>query len=448
MPIPLTDWQDNNILILGFAREGESVLKFLREKFPRKKITIWDQASKEKILPDRLEIVNGDSNIQAIFDVGDWLKLSDWDNFDVIIKSAGIPVKNLPKTILSKLTSETEMFFDLCPGVIVGITGTKGKSTTSSLIYDILKAAGKKVVLLGNIGKPALDYLADGDKKTTFVFELSSHQLQTLKKSPHIAVLLNIFPEHLDFYENFADYINAKANITKFQSENDYLIFNSDDQQTKKIADSSSAKLNPLGQDDLILARELSQGSKLLGEFNLSNIAAAVKVTELFQVSKTITKKAIKDFQPLEHRLEPVGTYQGITFYNDSLATIPEATIAALDTLGDDVETIFLGGFDRGVDYQSLVKRLRQSQVHNLILFPTTGSKIWDTIMSQDPTAARRFKHFSVQNMADGVKLAYQYTTKGKIALLSCASTSFNLFKDYRDRGDQFKKYVQQFGQK
>ena len=406
----INELKDKKILILGFGREGRDTLLFLKKLFPKKKIGIADRKLSK-----------------------DYLK--NLDKYDVIIKSPGIPFKILPRSVLGRITSQTEIFFDNCPGKIIGITGTKGKSTTASLIYDILKAGKIKAHLVGNIGKPVLNLLpsapfAAARVKDVYVYELSSFQLTNLKKSPHIAVLLNIYQEHLDYYRSFKEYAQAKANITLHQTKDDFLIYNSTDKLVSQIAKKTKAKIIPI------------KG----GYYNLDR-QAAKKVGKLFKIPKEKIEKAINNFKPLPHRLEPVGTYRGVTFYNDSLATIPEATIAALDILGDRVETIFLGGFDRKIDFKGLAKRVLQSKIKNIILFPTSGKRIWEALRLTSFAQGKKLpKHYFLDNMQKAVKLAYKYTGKGKICLLSCASPSFGLFKDYAERGDLFKKYVKKFG--
>lgn len=400
----LNELKNKKILILGYGREGKDTFLFLKKLFPKKKIAVADQKFGKNYLD----------------------KIGD---YDVIIKSPGIPFKILPKNILKKITSQTEIFFDNCPGQIVGITGTKGKSTTTALIYDILKAGKIKAHLGGNIGQPVLNLLFSATPKDVYVYELSSFQLTNLKKSPHVAVLLNIFREHLDYYRNFQEYVSAKANITLYQTKNDFLIYNAGDKLVSRIAKKSEAKKIPIKGGYYELDRQ-----------------AARKAGELFKIPKEKIEKAIKNLKPLPHRLESVGSFQGIAFYNDSLATIPEATILALNTLGDSVDTIFLGGFDRGRDFKELAKRVWQSKIKNIILFPTSGQRIWQEIKKINRN--KTITHFSAKSMAEAVKLAYEYTAKGKICLLSCASPSFGLFKDYEERGNLFKKYVKIYGKK
>ena len=431
--------RNKKILILGFGREGRDNLKFLRKLFPKKVIGIADQKqfsiSKEGA---RLRREGGGSGVVQFPNVKFHLGknyLKALKNYDVIIKSPGIPFKILPKSALNKVTTQTEIFFDNCPGKIIGVTGTKGKSTTASLIYQILKACperSRRAHLVGNIGKPVLSLLFRAKPNDIYVYELSSHQLYNLKKSPRIAVFLNIYPEHLDYYRNFKEYASAKANITRYQTKDDYLIFNSGDKLVKEIAKKSKAKKIPIK-----------------GEYYDLNRASARAVGKIFKIPSKIIEKAIREFKPLPHRLELVGTFKGITFYNDALSTIPETAILAMEALGKRVQTIFLGGFDRKIDFKKLAKSvLENKNIKNVILFPTTGKKIWKALRLASPAQGKKLpKHFFVDNMPEAVKLAYQNTQKGKICLLSCASTSFSIFRDYKEKGNLFKKYVKKYSQ-
>ena len=400
----LNELKDKKILILGFGREGKDTLFFLKKLFPRKKIDVADQK----------------------FDKNYLKKLK---GYDLIIKSPGIPFKILPKHSLKKISTQTEIFFENCPGKIVGITGTKGKSTTSSMIYKILREGGVKAHLVGNIGKPVLSSLLKARREDVFVYELSSHQLYNLKKSPHIAVLLNIYPEHLDYYRSFTEYAKTKANITLHQAKEDFFVFNSKDKLIRQFAKKTKAKKIPIE-----------------GKYYSLNKAAAKAVGKIFKIPDKIISKVLKDFKYLVHRLEPVGTFGGITFYNDALATIPEATLAAIEALGRRVETIMLGGFERNITFRNLAEKVLKSKIKTVILFPTTGEKIWREILRQ-AHGKKLPKHFFTNNMREAVALAYQHTNKGKICLLSTASSSFSIFKDYKEKGNLFKKYVKRLGQ-
>jgi UDP-N-acetylmuramoylalanine--D-glutamate ligase len=451
--------KNKKILILGFAREGIDTLRFLRKLFPEKVLGIADRSRLEEFPKNIQKLISSvfhdrekNGAREKLYLGKNYLKaLKD---YDVIVKSPGIPPKTI-KPFLRRdqiVTSQTEIFFDNCPGKIIGITGTKGKSTTASLIYEVLRSGGLKAHLLGNIGKPVLSHLFEAKSDDIYVCELSSHQLLNLKKSPPIAVFLNIYPEHLDYYENFKQYLKAKQNICRYQTKSDFFLYNPDNKyvsQTAKITRAQKIALNPQKTKAFLEKRGRSDLPQLLGEFNLLNMASAIEVGRFFKVPDKIIAKALKSFKPLPHRLEFAGSYKGIRFYNDSLATIPEATIAALDALGNDVETIFLGGFDRGLDFKNLARKILSSQIKTLIFFPTTGQRIWQAIILDENGSKRFFFNpFFIDNMKEGVKLAFEHTSKGKICLLSCASPSFGLFKDYQERGDLFKKCVKEAGRR
>ena len=406
------DLKERSILILGLGREGISTLNFLSSHFPNKKFGMADV--REKInLPDCVDkTFFGDKYLEGL------------EEYDVIVKSPGIPF--LPEIKKAKrmgkiITSATEIFFDECMGNIIGITGTKGKSTTTALIYEVLKAAHLDVYLVGNIGIAPLELLEKGNENSVFIYELSSFQLEDLNKSPHIAVITNIYPEHLDHHGNFDAYTDAKMNIVKFQKEDDFVIFNKDNKEALNFAQASKAK-NKIGYSAQLPI----------------NTRPAEIIGKIFNIPEGKIKHAIKNFKTLPHRLEFVGKFRGIKFYNDSLSTIPQAIIRALQILGEDVETLIAGGFDRGLDYSILAPAIANSKIKNLILFPTTGEKIGQLVSAE-------VNKFNVDNMKDAVDLAFKNTDKGKIVLLSPAATSFNLFKDYEDRGNQFKDWVSFF---
>lgn len=464
-----------SVLILGLGVEGRSTLRFLRAQFPEKTFGVADAQPLEKISPELRQLLVGDSRIRLHFGDG---YMESLKQYDVIVKSPGIPV-NLPayKEALAagkQFTSQTALFFANCSGIVIGVTGTKGKSTTASLVYAMLKKTDPGARLLGNIGVPPLDVLwerglpgrIDEERarrsRSQFVYELSSHQLEGLRQSPHIAVLLNIVPEHLDYYESFEQYVDAKENSTRFQNENDFLIYDSDHELPAQIA--ARSKATKIGcslkhartpgcyvSGDCIVYRCASGEEQrivdahdvsLPGRFNLINVAAACAAAITAGVPTDQIAKAVREFRPLEHRLELVGTFAGVTYYNDSIATVPEATIGALDTLGDAVETVLLGGADRGIDFSNLAKRLSTSAVKTVILFPPSGERIWKAIVDNAPKGSRLPQHFFVDSMEQAVQLAKEHTSAGKICLHSPSSPSFGLFRDYRDRGEQFKRLV------
>lgn len=433
-------FKDKKILILGFAREGASTLAYLRIKGNNGLIAIYDRKRLVDLDKKWQDAINSDPNHKLFLgeDLTDFLSKNGAE-YDLIFKTAGIPKKLIPADILPKITTQTNIFLAECKGTIIGVTGTKGKSTTSSLIYEMLKKSGKKTILVGNIGKPCLDLLGETDNKTMVIFEMSSHQLSTLKKSPHIAVFLNIFREHLDYYRDYEDYIKAKTKITKYQKSTDILIYNGENKKVAEIAKNTKAGLFDYAKIKINIG---INETKLKGLHNLSNLKAVFQVGKLLKIDEAIINQAVTGFAPLRHRLESVGNLNGVSFYNDSLATIPEATVSALDALGDNVQTLITGGFDRGLSYAGLAKRILQSRIKTLILFPTTGETIWNEMVKISDQKDISIKHYFVDTMEKAVNLSLTNTKKGKICLLSCASSSFNLFKDYGDRGDQFVKEV------
>lgn len=443
----LKNFEKKRILILGFGIEGIDSFKFLRNLFPDKIIGVSDKSELKQFSEEVKKILESEEKIELYIGKDYLQKLTE---YDVILKSPGIPL-SLEEIRAAKeggvtITSQAEIFLENCPGKIIGVTGTKGKSTTSSLIYEILKEGNLKSHLVGNIGKPVLSLLSEATEDDIYVYELSSHQLASLRISPGVAIFLNIYPEHLDYYKNFEEYVKAKSNITRFQKSEDYLIFDDQNEIVRKVSKNSKARKIPLNSVKLEHVINIEKIS-LKGKFNLKNIKAAVATAQILGVSEEIIERVIERFKPLPHRLEFVGEYQGIEFYNDALSTIPQATSGAIDALGEDVQTIILGGFDRNLEFDKLAQKILDSKIENIILFPTTGIKILEAI--KDKATQLKIKEmpksFSVDNMKDAVRVAYENTDCDKICLLSTASPSFSIFKDYKEKGNLFKKYVKEF---
>ncbi|MBI3341800.1 UDP-N-acetylmuramoyl-L-alanine--D-glutamate ligase [Candidatus Curtissbacteria bacterium] len=418
------------IIVLGIGKEGLSTLNFLRSKLKNISIAVADEQPLEKLSKDAQVVIKNDPSIELCLGK-DYLK--DIEKYDLVFKTPGIPSKKIPAK--TNITSQAEIFLELFGNQIIGVTGTKGKSTTASLIYKILKDAGKDAELVGNIGSPALDHLKDTTRKI-FVYELSSYQLENVKASPHIAVLLNIFEEHLDYHGTLDSYAKAKANITKWQSENDFIVFNQNSGAVKAIVDSSPAQKVSFSAKD---ESKFFQATKLKGKHNQNNILAAAAVASILKIPPAAIKKSIEGFEPLKYRLEFVAKRNGIEFYNDSISTIPESTIAALQSLAPNVSTLILGGLNRGVNYKTLAQKIIDEKIENLILFPETG-QIVEEELKKIPSLQPNCQ--SVSNMKDAVAAAAKITPWGKICLLSPAAASFNIFRDYQDRGDQFTTEV------
>ncbi len=441
-----------NICILGYGKEGKAMVEALEQFAPGCEITIADQNASIEI-----------DNAKHWKQVGTgWLE--NLHKFDVLIKSPGIPLLSELKPHTSKLTSPTQIFLDSIAdsgATVIGVTGSKGKSTTSSLIHHILSSHSSKPTaqsfLIGNIGEPSIAHIADAKKDTIFVLEMSSYQLMDLTVSPEIAVVTSFFPEHLDYHGSLETYKEAKKHIARFQTRDDHIYYNAKYPECKEIAEESVGFIHPFSDLD---APVMIEETKLKGSHNLSNIAVAFLVSEQLGVPEDIIKEAIKNFTPLPHRLESLGVHHGVEWVNDSISTTPESAIAGLDALGDRVQTIILGGHDRGYDFSPLVRRLKTSKVKTVILLPESGKKIGKMIEE----AKLEVECLEVENMEGAVEIAKKQihhdrgsetrsqinnsqfsilNSQYPIVLLSPASPSYGHFKNFEDRGEQFKKNIE-----
>ncbi len=442
-----------SVLIVGYGREGKSVHAWIKKHCPDVTVSVAD---KNKALAV--------SDCQTF--LGDTY-LSRLSGFDTVIRSPGVSpyIPEIATYVRDGgfITSATNIFFSVVTGTTIGITGTKGKSTTSSLIAHILSSVHTDVRLVGNIGAPMLDYVDGASPETIFVMELSSHQLEGSRYSPHVAVVLGIVPEHMDYYPDIFAYAQAKEAIVRFQNESDIVVYNPNHELVSRLVDPSRGRKVWYAQDKregfvsyvdtgAVYVHGASVEQQIVLPVsdiplfgNVENVLAATAACFSAGVGPSEIASAIRTFEPLPHRLEYVGEYRGVRFYNDSLATIPEATIHALTSLGPDVTTLIAGGFDRGLDFTKLGKFIPSTNVRALILFSPTGEKIRQVVTAAG--AKSDVKFYACRTMEEAVKLAYEHTPRGKICVLSPASASFNLFRDYADRGEQFKSYVRELGQ-
>lgn len=435
-------FQNKKILILGFGREGQSTYKLIRKYIKEQTLYIADR---KENFEKNYEFLSQDKNIKCISGEG---YLEDLEEYDVIMKSPGISFVGLDTSkFYNNIKSQLELLLEFFDMFTIGITGTKGKSTTSSLIYKVLKEQNVKSMLLGNIGVPVFDYIDTIPNDTTLILEMSSHQLEYMKLSPNISILLNIYPEHLDHYESFEKYAEAKCNIFKYQNKSDYFIYNSDDETINKFLKDEEAKkykVSLKGNGDIYLKGEniyfndkeiynINTPRNLLGEYNLNNIMFVLAVSEILKLDISKTIKSISDFKTLEHRLEFVGEYNGILYYDNSIATIPKATIEAVKAL-KNVDTLIIGGMDRGLDYTDFVKFLNESDISNIICMPKTGHDIAKNL--KDGRA------YVVNTLDEAVEIAKKHTTKGRVCLLSPAAASYGFFKNFEEKGNIYKELV------
>ena len=346
-----------------------------------------------------------------------------------------------------KIKSQLELLLEFFDNTSIGVTGTKGKSTTSSLIYKVLQDQNLNTVFMGNIGKPAFDFLEEIEKDTYIVLEMSSHQLEFMNVSPNISIVTNLYPEHLDHYNSYNDYAKAKCNIFKYQNENDYLIYDYDNENLKQFIENVKSKVYKVSMKenkDISIKNEkviinnaeiydINSPRNLIGEYNLKNIMFVLGVSEILKLDLKSTIKSIAEFKTLPHRLEFAGEYDGIKFYDNCIATIPDATIEAVKAL-KDVDTLIIGGMDRGLDYTDFAAFLDNSNVKNIICMPKTGHDI-AKLMKSD-------KACIVNTLEEAVLASKRLTEKGKICLISPAAASYGFFKNFEEKGDKFKELV------
>ena len=364
--------ENKKILLLGFGKEGESTYKFLKKHFPEKKLGIAD--SNMNLLEEKSFLFE-DVNVEVMLGK-DYFR--DIDYYDIVIKTPGISLKDIDiSKFRNKITSQLELLLEYIPCFTIGITGTKGKSTTSTLMYQILKEQNKNVMLLGNIGEPIFNDIDDMTEDIILVLELSSHALEFVKKSPNIAILLDIYEEHLDHYSSLEKYIEAKFNVAKYQNNKDIFIYNASNQYIKNhkftykendvaVIESGDLetqkdnciriKKDGIYFDNIKICNEIGE-INLKGTHNLNNILFVIATSKLLNLDIEKTIDTIKNFKPLEHRMEFVAEIDNVRYYNDSISTIPEATINAIKAL-KDVNTVIVGGKDRGVDLEELCEFL------------------------------------------------------------------------------------------
>jgi len=404
--------QYKKIAIFGYGVEGKSFHAFAK-----------------KYLPDS-EIIIVDKNYSDDVNYLDGLREAE-----LIIKSPGISLHNLGIAYEAyNFTSITELFLKYFGSQTIGVTGTKGKSTLVTLIDALMKNAGRKSLLCGNIGISPFEAIETIDAETTVVMELSSHQLYHINYSPHIAVLTNLFPEHLDYYEDLADYYNAKFNIFMHQKEDDIFICNlANPENFFAMQDIKSKQVYNVHADVLKHAVKFNIKN---GYIHHATLQILEKLAAILKTDEQSYLKTIETFKTLPHRLAYVDDVNGVSYINDSISTIPEATMEAVKIL-KNVDTLILGGNDRGVDYDALVKFLRESSVQNIICFSDTGKQIYAKIEAEENSK----NIFEMSNLRESVEKASECAKN--IVLFSPAASSFNEYKNFMERGDEFTSLVE-----
>lgn len=414
------------ILIAGFGREGQSTLRFLQKFLPNANIGIADknESAFKNLDKERYKLFSGDDYLNA------------YSYYDIVIKTPGISVNNL-NVDLTKITSQTDLFLDAFHDQVIGITGTKGKSTTSTLIYHLLKESGKDVILAGNIGTPVFDCLEMISRKTIIVYELSAHQLQFINKSPHVGVLLNVFEEHLDHFGTYEKYRYSKINVMRYMSDSDIAVLNNKLCFDASVLDKRYVDFENYSFDDYDIRWD---EIPLQGEHNKYNIKAALCACYSSGLTIDDLIPHIYTFKPLEHRQEFVGTFKGVRFYNDSISTIPQATIVALNTI-KNVDFLLLGGFDRGIEYEPLVTYLKENALPYILI---TG-KAGETIKKKLHDAGYKGDIFEYTDMESAFVIIRELSKKNDVCLLSPAAASYDRYKNFEERGQTFKELANKF---
>lgn len=422
------------IAIAGYGIEGEANFSYW-SKDPENDITIVDESiTTARPLPVGVKTILGEGAFNKL------------DGFDLVIRTAGLAPRKIKTN--GKIWSGTNEFFDRCEAEIIGVTGSKGKGTTSSLIASILRAAGKKVHLVGNIGLPSLDQLDKIGLDDIVVYELSSFQLWDLEKSPKTAVVLFIEKEHMDVHKDMDEYVSAKANITMHQSSEDLLIYNSSNEFAISIADKSVARKvsypssdNAHESDGNFHYGDQLIGSvsvlKIKGRHNIENAIAAIDAVWQYTNDSRAIIKGLSDFSGLPHRLAHVRSVNGVDYYDDSIATTPSSAIAAIRAFSQE-KVIILGGSDKGSDFTELAREMTKHQVKALLI----GDQAEVIAESFGQSGFKNYEIIKNQNMQAIVKKASEIARPGGVVLLSPAAASFDMFKNYADRGEQFEAAV------
>ncbi|MBQ4536906.1 MAG: UDP-N-acetylmuramoyl-L-alanine--D-glutamate ligase [Lachnospiraceae bacterium] len=387
------------------------------EKLNGKKILIWGYGREGKATESFLKRCCEPAEV-AIFE-GNRADINE-EAFDYIIKSPGIVMKEEHP----KYTSQTELFLEEFRDRVIGVTGTKGKSTTSAMLHKVLgECCGKKVILLGNIGLPCLDYFEEITEDTIVVFEMSCHQLAHNRVSPHIAVFLNLYEEHLDYYGTVDAYFQAKSNITRFQEEGDTVFLGENVPYIE-----TKAKRVVISPKDVYRYK-----MHIMGEHNQYNAEFVHEIAvDLFGCEEEKVRESLATFEGLPHRLQYIGEVAGVRFYDDSISTIPEASISAVNSI-TDLQTILIGGMDRGINYDILIAFIRKRKDVQFICMYESGKRIYDAVGKYENCFYR-------DDLEQAVVLAKRITLPGKACVLSPAAASYGYFKNFEERGEVFGK--------
>ncbi len=447
------------VAVIGLGVSNIPLIDFLYEK--KAKVTIFDEKNVDEI-PSKIM-----TKIKA-YEFDYYLgkdSLKNLKNFVLIFRSPScLPTR--PELVEEEkrgaiITTEIEMLMKMCPCPIIGVTGSEGKTTTTSIIYNILKKAGYNTYLGGNIGTPLFTKLNKMRPKDIVVLELSSFQLMGMDISPQTSVITNITPNHLNIHKDYQEYIDAKKNIFKYQDENGTLILNYDNEITNKLEKEANGKVvffssksrlengfivedNSIKECENGLRKHILYDDeiKLKGIHNFENICTALAATKEF-VKTEFAADTIKKFKAIEHRLEYVKTINKVKWYNDSASSSPTRTIAGIKAFPKGKIVLIAGGYDKNLDYNPLAKPIVEN-VKELILLGQTSTKIKSAVKNELAKQKKSLEIHECKNLREAVQKAERVAEKGDIVLFSPASASFDMFKNAYERGTIFKKMVKE----
>lgn len=450
--------QRSKIAILGLGVEGKSMLEYLI-KHEYRDITVCDRN-----VDIKKELPHGVSS-----QLGEDVYLNNLDEFDTVIRSPGVkyldPRIQDMKAMGKEVTSPTAFFLDQCPCPVIGVSGTKGKGTTSTLIYMMLKEGGLKAYLGGNIGEPPVKFLDKLKKDNIVVLEMSSFQLQDLEKSPHYSVLLNTTVDHLDYHVDTEEYMEAKESLLSHQEKDSVVVLNVDYEYVKYYTPLTKGHVKFISRK-----RKLDEGAYeqkgviyyckkkkceeimrtsdvgLIGSHNLENVMPSIIIAKEFGVSNEDIVKVAKKFKGLPHRLEFVKEFHGVKFYNDSFSTNPLTSMAAVDSF-DVPTTLIAGGYDKGLSYDEwAVKILTKENLHTVILIGDLAEKMEKELIAAEKKLgdAEAFptKILRRNSLEEAILTAYMDSRENSVVVMSPAAASFDMFHDYKERGEKFREFV------
>lgn len=445
------DLKDKKVLVLGYARTGRGAAEFLVSQGANVTINdlndLSEEPSIEELKAKGVIVVDKKQPVTLLN-----------ENFDFIVKNPGIPyqIELLQAAIAQEIPiyTDIEIFDWYNPGILIGITGSNGKTTTTTLVNNILQNSQYQAHLAGNIGIPTLSVLPKVKENDVVTMELSSFQLMgTDKFKPHIAAITNIFSAHLDYHGTREEYVKAKLRLIQNQDNHDFIIFNADQKELASYLIESPANKVPFARLNLTdLVRQTGayyengglyfKGELIMkendiqipGEHNIENILVAIAITKILNVPNNIIHDTITNYQGVEYRIQPVGIYNGISYYNDSKATNPDATITALKSFTEP--TIYIGGgLDRGITFEELVPYLENVKV--AILYGESKE-----IMKESMEQAQIEEIVMVDNLEQATKAAQSYAESGDVVLLSPACASWDQYQSFEERGAQFNELI------